>query len=140
MGCTSCNQPKPSFPDRNYIKQVAKPSENAGKGAFSAMKNIIKTAVNRPDKLSWFVDGLSGLIKCVTNQKEHSKQEIEYNRSVCGSCEFATKNTEGKLYTHSQCMRPDPEKNNQPCGCFILCKTQVGLCDKWTELTINKSV
>lgn len=102
--------------------------------------NLIKAGAGQENKVSWFLDGVTGLKKCVTNDVDYSKEQIESNRQSCKDCEYSTKK-DGKITTFSQCMAPDPVKNNQPCGCFILCKTQAGKCPlgKWTDLTINKT-
>lgn len=102
--------------------------------------NMAKAAISQENKVSWFLDGITGLKKCVTNDVDYSKEQIEANRQACKDCPHSTKK-DGKITTFSQCMAPDPAKNNQPCGCFVLCKTQVGKCplDRWTSLTINQT-
>jgi hypothetical protein len=102
--------------------------------------NIISAGLSQKNKLSWFIEGVTGLKKCITNDKDYSKEQIEINREACKNCEFSTK-SEGKVTTSSQCMAPDPAKDNKPCGCFILCKTQVGKCplNKWIDITIKKT-
>ena len=137
MGCSGCgNKPQPSFP-RIESRKIA---ENIDPGLRKSVREIVKIAKDRPDRLQWFVDGVTKLAKCVTGGKDYSDQEIVKNREACENCEFSTKK-DGKLHTHSQCMAPDPAKNNQPCGCFILCKTQVGTCplSKFVTLSINKT-
>lgn len=106
----------------------------------SCRKNLAKAFKAQPDKLSWFFDGVSGIYKCVTGQKEYSDEQIKLNRDACRGCEYSTKNSKGNITVHSQCMAIDPE-TNAACGCFILCKTQVGKCplNKFIDLTIEGS-
>lgn len=133
MSC--CGKSRPSFPDR----VMTKVADNI-KDIPHTMREIVRVGKSQPDRLQWFIDGVTGLAKCFTNQTEYPKDQIESHRKTCETCEFATKK-EGRIFTHSQCMAPDPENQNKPCGCFILCKTQVGKCplNKWTQLTINGS-
>jgi hypothetical protein len=126
MGCNCGNKKKPNV--------------------FSKAKNIVdnltQSFVEQPDKLKWFKSGVNGILKCVGEKVIYIDEEIQKNRDICRGCEFATK-TDGKLTKTSQCMGPDPNKNGAPCGCFILCKTQVdprcplGKWGKFSDLTIN---
>lgn len=109
-------------------------------GCSSCTKNLKKAFSAQPERLSWFLDGITGLYKCLTQDVEYSKEQISANRDVCRNCEYSTKNKNGNIFVHSQCMAIDP-KTNAPCGCFILCKTQVGECPlgKWVTLTVEKN-
>lgn len=129
MGCSSCSK----------NKEQAKPVLGSPLNNITGVaKNLSAAATSNPDVFRWFRDGLSGIVKCVLGQQRYSDADIVKNRDVCRGCEYSTKTEDGKLTVQSQCMRPDPTKNNAPCGCFITCKTQVGECDKWTTLTINQ--
>lgn len=132
MGCSGCKRSINSNP--NAPAPLTTASSIGG-----VMKNLGAAAVSNPNAFRWFRDGITGIVKCVLGQQAYSDADIVKNRDVCRNCEFATKDGNGKLTNQSQCMRPDPEKNNAPCGCFITCKTQVGSCDKWTTLTINNN-
>jgi hypothetical protein len=101
-------------------------------------KNLSDAATGNSNVFRWFRDGVSGIVKCVLGQQRYSDADILKNRDTCRTCEYSTKNAEGKLTVQSQCMRPDPNNNNAPCACFITCKSQVGECDKWVSLTINQ--
>jgi len=100
--------------------------------------NTFEAAASQSNLLLWFKDGITGLAKCFTNEIKYNDDQISAHRDICRKCEFSTKKN-GNLTTGSQCMAPDPARNGAACGCFILCKTQVGECQlkKWTELTIN---
>lgn len=106
-----------------------------------ALSNLVKAAKSQPDKVRWFKDGVTGIAKCLGHKTTHSDEQISHNREVCRNCEFSTKNSQGKLTMSSQCMAPDPNNNNAPCGCFIICKTQNDQCPlgKWTQLTIKNN-
>lgn len=106
----------------------------------SVLNNLIKAAKEQPNKIEWFIEGLTGLVKCATNDKSYSDEDIKKNRDVCRTCEHSTKK-DGKLTSSSQCMAPNPEKGGAPCGCNVSCKSQTGKCplEKWTHLTINKT-
>lgn len=128
MGCKSCGQnsgPRPMF--------------GGGPEKKNVVGNLLKAANDNPDKIGWFKDGISGLIKCVIGEKPYTDEEIQKNRDICRECPHSTKNEEGKITMKSQCMGPDPLKNGAACGCFILCKSQVGKCPigKWTHLKVN---
>lgn len=101
--------------------------------------NMTKVVQEQPDKIKWFKDGITGLFKCITGDTKYTDAEIIINREACRTCEYSTK-VDGKLTKKSQCMAPNPENNNAPCGCFILCKTQTGPCplNKFVNLTISK--
>lgn len=107
-------------------------------GCNSCSKNFKKAFKSQPDKISWFLDGVSGLYKCLTKDVEYTPEQISANRDVCRTCEHSTRNPKGNIFVHSQCMAIDPA-TNAPCGCFILCKTQVGECPlgKWVTLTVE---
>lgn len=127
------NSQKPSFniPKTNEPKNLNIP--------VAPIKNLKTAAVAQTSTLKWFFDGVSKLVKCYTGEKNYSDDIIRLNREVCKGCEFSTKNKDNLLTNLSQCMAPDPKKNNAPCGCFIICKSQVGECPagKWTHLTLN---
>lgn len=105
------------------------------------LANLKEALVAQPNKVKWFLDGASKLYKAATGETIYSDADITSNRDICRGCEFASK-TNGKLTMTSQCMAIDPE-TNAPCGCFILAKTQQGVCPlkNWisTPLTIKKS-
>lgn len=124
MGCSSCGKNKSNLVNRTI-----------GVG-----RNFIKAAQSQPDKINWFKDGVSGLIKCLNHKTIYTDDIISLNREACRNCEFSTKDNDQDLNTTSQCMAPDPAQDNAPCGCFILCKTQSDVCplNKWTHLTIDK--
>lgn len=112
---------------------------NGLKNAVKPVTNLVEAAKTQPDKIKWFKDGVSGIIKCIGEKQSYTDQEIIQNRDVCRQCEFSTK-TDGKLTMNSQCMAKD--ENGQICGCFLLCKTSSGPncpLKKWTHLTINGS-
>lgn len=127
MGCRSCG---------NKDNKITIPKiENKG-----VLPNLTKAIIEQPDKIKWFKDGAKGIYKCITNDKLYTDEEIISNRKVCEGCEFATnKKDNGKLSMKSQCMLPDPDNNNAPCACFLICKTGTGSCYKWTNLTLNQS-
>ncbi len=106
----------------------------------SVAKRMYEAAKQQPNLIGWFKDGVTGLIKCALGKQDYTDVEIQQNRDVCRGCEHSTKNEKGDLTNKSQCMAPDPEKGGAPCGCIIMCKTQVGKCplNKWTHLTINR--
>lgn len=122
MGCNSCQKKK-----------------SVVSSAVRAGRNLINAGKKQPDKLHWFKDGVSGLLKCFQHKTIYTDSQIQQNRDVCRKCEFATKDDNGELTLSSQCMAPDPNNNNAPCGCFILCKSQSGQCDlkKWVHLTVK---
>lgn len=132
MGCSSCGNKSPQKPSKLIMDDSVH-----NKGVVSNMTRAVSSQSN---KFRWFKDGVTGLFKCVVDTVEYTKEQIISNRSVCEGCEYSTKKN-GKNFHTSQCMAPDPEKNGEVCGCFILCKTQVGKCplNKWTTLTINQT-
>jgi hypothetical protein len=134
MACSSCGNKgtKPIFPSQ-VVHQ-----HNIG----GVVKNLKEAASQNPNPFNWFRDGLTGIVKCLTGQTLYTDEEIVKNRDVCRLCEHSTKNEKGELTSKSQCMAPDPAKENAPCGCFIICKTQTDKCplSKWTHLTINKDL
>jgi len=139
MGCcgnskNNINVPKPMFSGQEVSRKVEPKTRQ------SVMRSMYEAATKQPNKITWIRDGITGLIKCAIGKQDYTDSEIQKNREVCRSCEYATKNEKGELTNKSQCMAPDPEKNGAPCGCIIMCKTQVGKCplNKWTDLTINK--
>jgi hypothetical protein len=113
--------------------------KEAAKQVVAATKNLVKASIEQPDKIRWFKDGLTGILKCIDGQTLYSDEVIVQNRNICRECEFSSK-TDGKLTATSQCMAVDPE-TGAPCGCFIICKTQTGKCpvEKWANLTISVS-
>lgn len=126
-------------PSQSAFNIHVDPKQNMSK---SLVHNLINAAKSQSNKIKWFRDGVSGIIKCMEGQTLYSDKDIQINRDVCSGCEFATDKSEnGKLRMTSQCMAPDPENNNAPCGCFLICKTQTGSCPqkKWTHLTIGKT-
>lgn len=128
MGCGSCGGgPKPSFREHILTQKVG--------------SNLVSAFKQQEHKLAWFLDGASKIKKCLTGTQKYTDEGIIANREVCRNCEWATKNADGELNIKSQCMAPDPAKNNAACGCFILCKTQTDVCPlgKFTSLTINKT-
>lgn len=140
MGCcgnnkNNVNLPKPMFDGQDVPRKVEPKTRQ------SVMRSMYEAAISQPNKITWIRDGITGLIKCALGKQDYSDTDIQKNRDVCRDCEFATKNDKGELTNKSQCMAPDPTKNNAPCGCIIMCKTQVGECPKkkWTHLTINGS-
>lgn len=122
MGCQSCaSKIKSSF-----------------KNATNSIKTLAKAASTQDNKVKWFKDGVTGILKCIGNISLYTDEEIGKNRQICRTCEFSTK-VDGKLVANSQCEAKDP-KTGEICGCFILCKTQSGPpcpLNKWTHLTIN---
>lgn len=123
MGCSSCGGNR-----KNAIQRAIQPVKNFG-----------KALVEQPDKVKWFKDGVTGILKCLDGQTLYSDGDIIENRNVCRGCEFSSK-IDGKLTATSQCMAIDPE-THAPCACIITCKTQTGACplNKWVHLTIKKS-
>lgn len=123
MGCSSCGGNR----------------KNLAQRAIQPIKNLGKAWSEQPDKVKWFKDGATGILKCLDGQTAYTDGDIIANRNICRNCEFSTK-TNGKLTATSQCMAIDPE-TNAPCACIITCKTQVGACplNKWVHLTIKKS-
>ena len=119
MACSSCG---------NKVKRV-----------IQSTTNLVKAAIAQPDAIKWFKDGVTGLIKCIGHDTPYTDEQVINNREVCRGCPHASK-TDGKMTVNSQCMAPDPTKNGAPCGCFIICKTQVGACPlgKWTQITVDK--
>ncbi len=106
------------------------------------IKNMLEAGSKQINKVQWFKDGITGIIKCIEGKTLYSDEDIKINRDTCRKCEFSSKNSDGKLSLSSQCMRPIPEKDGAPCGCFLTCKTQVGPhCEFWptTPLTINNT-
>ena len=105
----------------------------------SVVANLLKAGNENPDKVGWFKDAITGIFKCAIGGGTYTDEEIQKNRDICRDCQYSTKNEENKITMKSQCMGPDPMKNGAPCGCFILCKTQVGKCPmgKWTHLKVN---
>lgn len=104
------------------------------------IKNMIEAGAKQPGKIKWFKDGINGLIKCLEGKSIYSDEDIQKNRDTCRLCEFSSRNTDGKINLSSQCMAPDPAKNNAPCGCFIVCKTsQDPKCPlgKWTTTPLT---
>ena len=140
MGCSSCGGNKKHIAGIKQSMSIPPSPINNSKISNNPIKNLNRAISEQPEKIKWFRDGLSGIIKCFSNITKYSDEDIKKNRDVCRQCEYSSKNTNNELDIKSQCMRPNPEKNNAPCACFIVCKTQVGSCDKWThvQLTINK--
>lgn len=103
-----------------------------------AAKNLVTAAISAPEIFSWFRDAITGIVKCFNKQQIYNDDNIIKNRADCGNCEHSTK-TDGKLTVQSQCMAPDPNKENAPCGCFIVCKTMVDKCplNKWTSTPVE---
>lgn len=101
--------------------------------------NLAMAAIKQPDIVEWFKDGITGIVKCMGGSS-YSDEQLVQNRNACRECPHSTK-TDGKLTMQSQCMAPDPAKSGAPCGCIIMCKTQVGTCPlgKWTQITINNN-
>ncbi len=134
MPCNSCNpSTQPMF------KGPKTPlGDNKTKNKSPAIKNMIVAAGTQSNKVRWFIDGVSGLAKCFTNQKSYSDVQIKANREVCRTCEFSTKNNKGEMTTTSQCMAKDPQ-TGEICSCYITCLTQTGQCklNKWVGITIN---
>ncbi len=137
MGCSSCGSNKGNPPS---FAKSGKPNLDFSVPQHSVIKNMTNAAKSQKDVFRWFKDGVSGLYKCVTNEKAYSDEQIVKNRNTCEECPHSTKKN-GKLFNTSQCMAPDPEKNGEVCGCFILCKTQVGKCplNQFTDLTIQQT-
>lgn len=127
MGCSSCQKKKSVFSNQSIVK------------------NLTEAVIQQPNKLKWFKNGVSGIIKCLDSNSIYTDEEIQENRKQCQNCEFSTKNEAGKLNMKSQCMAPDPNNENAPCGCFILCKTQSDSCPikkfapKITDITIKQT-
>lgn len=121
-------------------KNIVPPTFNAvpepKKIQNNPIRNLTEAATKQPDRFKWFRDGISGIIKCFTNAI-YSDKDIVNNRNTCSNCEYSSKNDNNKLTIQSQCMRPDPSKNNAPCACFIVCKTQSGYCDRWVHITTS---
>lgn len=133
MGCCDNKRNPPSF--AKNAKPVMDPTPQ-----HSVVSNVVKAVKTQSNPLRWFKDGVSGLLKCVTSDVSYSDEQIIANRAACGGCEYATRKN-GEVFPMSQCMAPDPEKGGEVCGCFIMCKTQVGKCPlgRFTDLTINKT-
>lgn len=129
MGCGGCNKNQPKAMFEQQVKE----------NNVAPIKNMIKAGSKQSDKISWIRDGLSGIIKCLTGITKYSDPDIQKNREVCRNCAYSTK-IDGKLVLKSQCMAPDPQNNNAPCGCIIVCKTQSGDCplNKWVHLTLER--
>jgi len=121
MGC-NCNKGQPTPMFQGGAKHVA--------------HNLLEAFKQQPNKVEWLKEGAMGIAKCITGDKSYSDEDIKKNRDICRNCEFSTKK-DGKMTSASQCSRPDPNKNNAPCNCLLICKTQTGKCDKWTHLTIE---
>lgn len=139
MGCCGNKTHKPSFvQDAKKANEAHKPQINLVPPSHSLAENMLKAAKEQSNILAWFKDGVTGLAKCFVKEVKYNDTEIQQNRDVCRRCEYSTKK-DGGLSVKSQCMGPDPQKRGAACGCFILCKTQVGECplNKWTHLTIN---
>lgn len=104
-------------------------------------QNFLKAAKSQHKNLfSWVIDGVSGIIKCIEGKTLYSDEGIENNRNICSQCEFATeKEGDGELTLGSQCMAKDSQ--GKICGCFLICKTQTGICPlgKFIPLNINIS-
>ena len=132
MGCCNNKGNPPSFAKSKPVMDSTP--------QHSVVSNMVKAVKTQSNPLRWFKDGATGLLKCVTDETGYSHEQILANREACESCQYSTKKN-GKVFTTSQCMAPDPEKNGEVCGCFILCKTQVGKCPlgKFTDLTVNKT-
>lgn len=131
MGCSSCKN-KREMP--GSILNVPTPRSDIK--PRNVVSNLVEAASSQSDKFKWFRDGITGIVKCWAGQTKYSDEEIVKNRNFCRECEYATKE-DGKITTKSQCMAPDPTKNGEKCGCFIVCKTQSGKCpiDKFTYIT-----
>lgn len=135
MGCTSCGGNKHERPTFSDLKRKGGPKATIiSKGLVS---NLVEAGKKQPDRFKWFRDGVSGIVKCLTGHSLYSDDDIIKNRDICRECEHSTK-TDGKINIKSQCMAPDSEKDNAPCGCPIVCKTQTGKCplNKWTHITV----
>jgi hypothetical protein len=135
MACGSCGGgSKPIFPAENARKN------NHSIGGI--VRNLSEAGSKAPNAFNWFRDGITGIVKCLTGTTLYTDEEIIKNRDVCRKCEHSTKNNKNELSSKSQCMAPDPSKNNAPCGCFIICKTQTDKCplSKWTHLTVDKNL
>lgn len=122
MGCSSCGSKV-----LNKAKQMG-----------SVVSTLTKAVLSQPDKIKWFKDGASGLLKCIEGKTLYSDKEIVKNRDICRQCEFSTK-VDNKLVATSQCQVKDPD-TGEICGCFILCKTQTDKCpiNKFVPLTISQ--
>lgn len=107
---------------------------------MTLFNNLQKAASSQQSLFKWFKDGVSGIVKCVTNNVSYSDEQIKSNRDVCRQCKDSTKDQNGQLTLKSQCMAVNPA-DGQVCGCFIVCKTQTDKCPlgKWTDITISKS-
>ena len=122
--------------DENIRKgKHIKPENNKG-----VIGNLLSAAKSQNNKIKWFKDGVSGIIKCLKEDVLYTDLDIQKERDVCRDCEYSTKDKNGRLTQTSQCMGIDPN-TGASCGCFILCKTQAGTCplEKWktTPITIN---
>ncbi len=137
-GCNSNRQDKPAFAGSHYPHKRTPQKESSTLGV---VKNMASAAMKQPDFVKWFVDGATGLLRSLGGQLDYTPEDVLKNRAACKTCEFSTKDERGNSTAHSQCMAPDPNNNNAPCGCFILAKTETGECPlgKWktTKLTIN---
>lgn len=132
MACSGCGGGNRKFAAPTFHNKIKAPIIN------NPVKNIASAAISQSNVFRWFRDGITGLVKCFTGSSLYSDEDIIKNRDVCRECEHSTK-TDDRLTLQSQCMAPDPQQNNAPCGCFITCKTQTGKCplNKWTTLTIS---
>jgi len=149
VGC--CGGSRPMFPTQRAVKSSERPINDprAVSGPSSGVAptvpsdkglvaNLIEAGATQERPLSWFLDGASKLAKCILKEPSYPDHQIRSNREACKNCIHSTKNTAGKVTTLSQCMAPDPAKDGAKCGCFILCKTQVGECPlKLWDLTIS---
>lgn len=135
------NPPMRMLMERNGIKieDNSEQKKVIEKKKQRIIMNLGRAALAQKFPIKWFKDGLSGLIKCLEGDTLYDDDGIKYNRDQCRNCPHATKDESGNLTVKSQCMAPDPEQNNAPCGCLLLCKTQTGKCplNKFTEITIK---
>lgn len=106
------------------------------------LKNLINAAKTQNNKIKWFKDGVSGIVKCLTEDIAYTDEDIQKNRDICRECPHSTKGKNNTLTMTSQCMGINPD-TGEVCGCFILCKTQNGECplSKWStiKITIEKN-
>lgn len=136
MACSGCGASKSIVPSKSSNSPDIPVEEKASQPS-TILQNLRKAAESQPDKLKWFKDGATGILKCLAGVHIYDDEDIQKNREVCRNCPHSTK-TSGKLVATSQCMAID--ESGKACGCFILCKSTQGTCplNKWTTLTISQ--
>lgn len=92
---------------------------------------VIEAAKKQPDKLRWFKNGVTGVIRAIGEPSDLTDEQIKERRDICRECPHSTKK-DNKLVTTSQCKE---------CGCSILLKSMLSTekCpkDKWQPITLS---